>query len=721
MGLIKDVRIGMSVDSKGLTTGLKTAEAQLGQFGKAASAMKGVMAGLGGAFAVGEIASGIKASVGRAIDLEKAMTGLSKATDLEGSGLASMKTELFGLATSLKGVKLDDILKIATTGAKMGVAADELVGYTRGVAMLSTALDDIPADLVAEQIGTINTVFKLGTGGATQLGSAIDKLADSGLSSSAGIMDVTSRVSGMAKALGLGADQTVSLAAALLDTGTAAEAGAGSLTMLLGALARVENHKDFATVIGTSAEKFAEMVRTRPIEAIQSFLGALGKLDAGTQLKALDLVGITADRGASNIQKLTEKVGDLSKYLGMASHEFAHQTQIQQSYKKTAEQTSAAWDNFTNRLDVMKNSIGTTGLPVINSTLETMGTHVTQLTGLMDQLKGRLEGMKVSKSFKDDMGKMPGLFELMIPPLGVLGATLNALSPATTATAATTAAGPKIPTPAKITPQRVTGFGGPSAAAMVAGSGAGSDVSKLFEARAAAAKLNLSVTELEKSLRSEVATFGMTGAMADVYRLKLAGASDAQLRTATTAAQMLTRMEANKGVVDLTSKLHEQIATFGQVGAAAELYHLKLSGADEGQLKLAGSLSSQLEKMQSAKAIFDETRTPLEQFQKQALKLKELRMSGAISYDTFKRGTIAARKDTIGDAASLPRFAGAMEVGSQEAYSSQLKFASQGTREEPIKDVLKENKEQTTLQRQMAGALTRGKAPAAPARPFNFL
>ena len=72
--------------------------------------------------------------------------------------------------------------------------------YAEGVAKLSTAVEDMPAGDIVDQVGGAAVVFKLGADGVFKLGSAFDKLADSGLSSFSGIANVVSRISGAAVA-----------------------------------------------------------------------------------------------------------------------------------------------------------------------------------------------------------------------------------------------------------------------------------------------------------------------------------------------------------------------------------------------------------------------------------------------------------------------------------------------------------------------------------------
>lgn len=101
---------------------------------------------------------------GTAIKMEKDIAGLAKATDLDGPPLHTMNEEIIGMSSSLKGFEHDALIAIATVGGQMGIAAGGLIEYTRGVAMGSAAIDDIPAGEIAEQIGKGNSVFKLGVG-----------------------------------------------------------------------------------------------------------------------------------------------------------------------------------------------------------------------------------------------------------------------------------------------------------------------------------------------------------------------------------------------------------------------------------------------------------------------------------------------------------------------------------------------------------------------------
>lgn len=324
--------------------------------------------GAGGALTVG---LGISGKV--AVDLEQKMVALAKATDLDPSGMALLQNQLFKLAVTLKGVSLDSLIAIATNGAKMGIAAGDLAEYAEGIAKVSTAMDDIPADQIADRIGKVNSVFKLGVQGALQLGSAIDKLADSGVSSASGILDVTQRLSGAAKVANLTAAETTALAAALLDTGTQAELGASALGRLILALNNVEAHKSFGKILGEDATRFAARVKAGPMQAIQDFLTALKKLDAGSQAVALKGIGIEGVQSIGEIQKLAQQVDTVRDYAAKARHEFETLDQVNKSYAASSQTIGAKLVQVKNQFLILANKIGSALMPAIGGGLDLLG------------------------------------------------------------------------------------------------------------------------------------------------------------------------------------------------------------------------------------------------------------------------------------------------------------------------------------------------------------
>jgi hypothetical protein len=155
--------------------------------------------------------------------------------------------------------------------------------------------------------------------------------------------------------------------------------------------------------------------------------------------------------------------------------------------------------------------------------------------------------------------------------------------------------------------------------------------------------------------------------------------------------------------VDLASKIKEsekslaqQVATFGKSDAGVEAYKLKMLGATDAQLANINALGKQLEALEKqkdamekakeaedklterGKSIFEETRKPLEKYNAKIKELEDLLDAGKIDKDTFNRAKKAATKEFNGDGTDL-KLAGVAEFGSAEARTAILRhrgFAS---------------------------------------------
>lgn len=382
MAILGSLILQMGANVRPMLGGLAQGESAIARLAGKASSLS-----LGKLMVAGGTAAAIKQVVGQAIDMETAMVGLSKAADLDSAAAAVMKGQLQSLSTELKGVPIESLLEIATSGAKMGVASNDLLAYTEGIAKVSTAMDDIPASVVADQIGKMNSVFKLGTQGSLQIGSAIDKLADSGVSSASGILEVTQRLSGTAAAMGLGVPETTAMAAALLDTGTQSELAASSIGRLLQSMVETGNHAAFAKQLGVPIEAFAAMVKDKPIAAVQGFLGSLRTLDAGSQLKVLGNIGVDGAVAGAEIQKLAQQTDSLTRYINLASSEFQTLDQVNKSYAASSSTSNAAIVTATNHFKSVADTIGGMFLPALNSGLAAFGSLA---SGYNAFLKGTL-------------------------------------------------------------------------------------------------------------------------------------------------------------------------------------------------------------------------------------------------------------------------------------------------------------------------------------------
>ena len=127
MGELGSLSVPVHLQTGALDRGLAAAHGRLRTFSTAIGTMMGNVTSR-----VAMRATAMAGDVlgGTAIDMERRIAGLAKATDLAGPKLAAMKGEIYALSTSLKGVRLDDLIDIAVdNGLHFDAAAQQGVMF----------------------------------------------------------------------------------------------------------------------------------------------------------------------------------------------------------------------------------------------------------------------------------------------------------------------------------------------------------------------------------------------------------------------------------------------------------------------------------------------------------------------------------------------------------------------------------------------------------------
>ncbi len=190
-----------------------------------------------------------------------------------------------------------------------------------------------------------------------------------------------------------------------------------------------------------------------------------------------------------------------------------------------------------------------------------------------------------------------------------------------------------------------------------------------------------------------------------------------------------TTLSLSKSISDLESSLKDQIATFGMSSSEAEIYKLSLAGATEEQLASIRAMTDQLaarEKLKSlqdeAKSIIEASKTPLEQYQAQIEKLNTLRDQGLLNTDQYDRAVKKAGEGLGNtDTAQPPKFAALAELGSQEARDTILRTRF-GNESDNSKEDIKVAKQSLDQLKQLPGLLTTiaSKITSKPEQIFSF-
>lgn len=258
--------------------------------------------------------------------------------------------------TSLKG-----LVDIAVIGGQLGIATDQLAGFTKATDQLNVALGgEIKGgpDEIAKSLGILNNVFGISAknGGDVeksfnQIGSVILGLGQSGLATGDFLSDFGQRVGGIAAQAKLSLPILLSYGAVLQEQGVTAEVAGTAFKKLLGSLAT--KRSDFFAVAQIADSKltlqqFTDLINNDTQGALSKFFDGLAK-GGPTTTQFQDLlkgVGLDAARSGQAITALALHQQDLTKHIAESTKEFQDGTLAAQQFQVKNDTLGASVDKL---------------------------------------------------------------------------------------------------------------------------------------------------------------------------------------------------------------------------------------------------------------------------------------------------------------------------------------------------------------------------------------
>lgn len=260
----------------------------------------------------------------------------------------------FDTRTILKG-----LLEIAGIGGQIGIAKEDLEGFTRSIDKLSIVLaNEIPggADAVATALGKINGVFDVQRKENTTVeesfnktGAAILGLGQAGLATGDFLVDFTQRVSGTAKQAGISLPTVLAYGSVLEEAGKSAEVAGSSLNKLIAGLS-VNRAQYFAIAkLGDAKltlEQFTKVINTDVNGALQMFFKGLnsGNPTQTAFADRLKTIPRLAGETRNSIIALAQGQVKLSEKIKISNEDYLDADKI-------SEQAALKMDNLAGSID----------------------------------------------------------------------------------------------------------------------------------------------------------------------------------------------------------------------------------------------------------------------------------------------------------------------------------------------------------------------------------
>ena len=250
-------------------------------------------------------------------ELSDSYADIQKTTGMTAQEVQQLDKSFKGLDTR---TKAKELRQIAVVAGQLGIAKEDVFGFSSSVDKLAVSLGDEfqgGAEEVATKMGTLRNVFAdmqtkdVGTD-MLKIGNAINVLGAAGFATGPVMTDLSNRIGGVGINLGLTSGQVLGMSATMQELNISSERGGTAVSQIL--MKMTTNTKTFAKVAGMDVTSFKNLLN-------KDLYGAFMKVVEGSQKmggKATDLAAIMDSlkidgAGASEVFSKLGKNTDLLK------------------------------------------------------------------------------------------------------------------------------------------------------------------------------------------------------------------------------------------------------------------------------------------------------------------------------------------------------------------------------------------------------------------------
>lgn len=269
------------------------------------------------------------------------------------------------LAESLKQLDtpttLAGLLKIASVGGQLGVAKNDLLGFTQAIDTAVQALSNDftgGAEEIATVLGKITSVYRKELGpdvaqNILAIGSAINEISADGAATAPFLTDVALRIGAVAASSKLGIANALAYAAVLQEQGYAAEVSGTALNRLFGTLStKTKQAYEIAKLANPALtlKEFTTLVNTDFNQAIQVFLRGLkeGGKSTTEQARLLATLKLQSGEAKSAIVTLAQNTDLFAQRQATANTQLREATSLSKEAAINTDTLAGSVDKLTN-------------------------------------------------------------------------------------------------------------------------------------------------------------------------------------------------------------------------------------------------------------------------------------------------------------------------------------------------------------------------------------
>ena len=469
-----------------------------------------------------------------AISFESAMAGVRKTLPQDAGDEAralqtlSDRIQQLSLETASSAEEIAGVVENAgQLGIKFGANGDTIMDFAKTMIMLGDSTD-MAADEAASSAARFFNIMGTGADQYDNYGSAVTELGNRFATTESEIVEMSMRLAGAGKQVGLSEAEILGFATALSSVGIKAQMGGSAfskalINMELAVATGNKQLQSFADVAGMSSEQFSAAWKRKPAEAFQAFINGLARYsedEGNSAIAFLQEMGFKEIRLRDTTLRLAASTDLLNRAQNSANQawrgaDLPGQNALVNEANKRYQTMAAKLTQLKNKSLMFARSVGNDLTPTVSSFMEVASGA---LDKFMDMDDGMRLGIEKFAMFAAAAGPAILVAGKFIGTIGSIAGTAGKFASwmGTITTAAHGAQGGLLALAAGLNPVAL-GIGAVTAAAAVGGAVLYDYASGAKNLRDETSELNKAAKEWKKESAETfyqgagLSTFGLTG------------------------------------------------------------------------------------------------------------------------------------------------------------------------------------------------------------------
>ncbi len=323
--------------------------------------------------AVGTLAV-LKAPVKTATDFEKAMIDVKKVTNFSADEFKNFSNEIIRLTAEVP-KSMNELAGISFEGAKLGIAQDQLLDYTKLVAQMANAFEMSTAE-AGQNIANLKNVFKLkDIKEVERLGDYINYVADTSNTSVPKVISVLNDVGAAGEMLNLNAQNLINLGGAMTSLSIPANEASTTMSKIFSVLAGAKKAAKPAqkalAELGIDVGDMQKAFEKDGEAALVKFLERLKGLD---RFKSAEIIkALFGQEHINNVSTLVKGLDEYKENIKKAADKEAYLGGIQREDARQKETLAYRLEILKNNFAELGQKIGVVFLPFLKAAAEGIG------------------------------------------------------------------------------------------------------------------------------------------------------------------------------------------------------------------------------------------------------------------------------------------------------------------------------------------------------------